>query len=187
VLDVGRAEDIDLPVFRAHGATAALLAAGSLSLSLALSDRIHVTKVCFSLAGLTCNSAPHYQSEADYYTPVRLDPQGGDWRLENFLRACLEVQPEETAESWELRVTDLWEVAGDDASWTDLNLTVDGQHVGGRAFALRRKAFVRALLPDCDLEVVVPATRLARLPAFQRMTIQELQPVLGEWRRRRAS
>jgi hypothetical protein len=182
VLDVDWAEDSDLPVFRASDVRSSLLSTGHLSLSLGLRDRVLVTEAYFNLAGITCVSAPRYKSEIDYYTPMRLEPQGGDWRLENFLRECLEHQPGETAENWESRVADLWQVAGDDASWTDLELAVDDQQVDARAFALGGKAFVRVSLPDCDLEIAVPPTRVARLPAFQRMTMQELQPVLDEWR-----
>ena len=141
----------------------------------------------FSLGGLTCVSALGYKSEADYYTPMRREPQGGDWRLDDFLRESLEDEPGETAERWESRVADLWKIAGDATSRTDLDLTVDGQQIGAKALTLGGNVFVRALLPDCDLEIQVPVTRAFRFPALQRMTIQELQPVLGEWRRRRAS
>ena len=51
MLDVGRPEDIDLPVFRASGARSALLSTGYLSLTLVLHDRVYVTMAYFSLGG----------------------------------------------------------------------------------------------------------------------------------------
>ena len=165
----------------------ALLPTGYLSLSLAFRDRVHVIMAYFNLGKLTCVSAPHYKSEADYNRPTRLQSQGGtgDWRLDNFLRQSLGDWPGETVETWEARVAELWNIAGDGQSWSDLDLTVDDQEIGGKALSLERNAFVPALLPDCDLEVELPRTRVARPPALQRMTIEELQPVLDEWRRRR--
>ena len=91
------------------------------------------------------------------------------------------------ADEFERRVAKRWTVAGDPSGWADVELGVDGKQIRGRALVLNRDAFVRVLLPDCDLEIQTSQRRLARLPQFQRMTAAELGPLLDDWRRRRAA
>ena len=124
----------------------ALLPTGYLSLSLAFHDRVHVIMAYFNLGKLTCVSAPHYKSEADYNRPTRLQSQGGtgDWRLDNFLRQSLGDWPGETVETWEARVAELWNIAGDGQSWSDLDLTVDDQEIGGKALIKPRAKCLRS-------------------------------------------
>jgi hypothetical protein len=176
------ADEINLPVYRRSGPFVAHTDYHALSLSWSLNAKtgLQTKEASFYSDDISYSSAPSYPDVTWYQAKVDTEAVKGDWRLENFLRAHLDHRGVETAVQWEARVAQLWEIAAQEQNWETFQLNVDGRLEQAKALTISGRVFVRAVLPWGDLEIDTDVAHWSSGVALQRMTVEELQPLLDD-------